>query len=97
MARAKVDFHVVDHGTICLLYANTRRAKQWVEDNLPQDRMQYADASVVEPRCIDDITDGYARTIWTSNSPEPRSPADREPVLSIRCSFLFLARASLVS
>ncbi len=58
MARAKVDFQVVDHGTVCLLYANTRRAKQWVKDNLPQDQMRYADASVVEPRYIDDITDG---------------------------------------
>jgi len=58
MARAKVDFQIVDHGTICLLYANTRRAKQWVKDNLPQDHTRYADASVVEPRHIDDITDG---------------------------------------
>ena len=30
MARAKVDFQVVDHGTFYLLYANTRRARQWV-------------------------------------------------------------------
>jgi len=58
MARAKVDFQVVDHGTIFLLYANTRRAKQWVRDNLPPDHIRYADASVVEPRYIDDITDG---------------------------------------
>jgi len=58
MAPAKVDFQVVDHGTVCLLYANTRRAKQWVRVNLPQDQMKYADALVVEPRCIDDITDG---------------------------------------
>jgi hypothetical protein len=58
MARAKVDFQVVDHGTIFLLYANTHRARQWVNENLPPDHVRYADASVVEPRCIDDITDG---------------------------------------
>jgi len=58
MARAKVDFRVVDHGTICLLYANTRRAKQWVEENLPQDHARYADASVIEHRHINDVTDG---------------------------------------
>jgi len=58
MARDKVDFQVVDHGTIFLLYANTRRARRWVEENLPQDHIRYADASVVEPRYIDDITDG---------------------------------------
>jgi hypothetical protein len=57
MERAKVDFQVVDHGTIYLLYANTRRAKQWVKENLPQDQMKYADALVVEHRYIDVITD----------------------------------------
>jgi len=58
MARPKVDFRVVNHGTIYLLYPNTRRAKQWVRDNLPRDHMKYADASVVEPRYIGDIIDG---------------------------------------
>jgi hypothetical protein len=58
MARDKADFLIVDHGTLYLLYPNTRRARQWVKENLPPDRMQYADASVVEPRYIDDITDG---------------------------------------
>ena len=58
MARDKVDFRVVDHGTIFLLYANTRRARQWVKENLPPDHMKYADASVVEHRYIGDIIDG---------------------------------------
>ncbi len=57
MARDKVDFQVVDHGTLFLLYPKTRRARQWVKENLPQDHIKYADASVVEPRYIDDITD----------------------------------------
>jgi len=61
MAGAKVDFHVVDHGTIYLLYPNTRRAKQWVKDNLPPNHLKYADASVVEPRFIADIIDGIQR------------------------------------
>ena len=58
MADDKVDFQIVDHGTLYLLYPNTRRAKQWVKENLPQDHVKYADASVVEPRYIDDILDG---------------------------------------
>jgi hypothetical protein len=58
MGDDKVDFRIVDHGTLYLLYPNTRRAKQWVKENLPPDQMTYADASVVEPRYIDDITDG---------------------------------------
>jgi hypothetical protein len=61
MARPKVDFRVVDHGTIYLLYPNTRRAKQWVKENLPPDHMKYADASVVEHRYICDIIDGIQR------------------------------------
>jgi hypothetical protein len=58
MPRAKADFQVVNHGGIYLLYPNTRRAKQWVKDNLPPDHIQYADASVVESRYIGDILDG---------------------------------------
>ena len=58
MGDDKVDFQIVNHGTLYLLYPNTRRARQWVKDNLPQDHVKYADASVVEPRYIDDILDG---------------------------------------
>ena len=58
MGDDKMDFQIVNHGTLYLLYPNTRRARQWVKDNLPQDHVKYADASVVEPRYIDDILDG---------------------------------------
>ncbi len=58
MRRFKADFQVVNHGTIYLLYPNTLRAKEWVKDNLPQDHMKYAGASVVEHRYIADIIDG---------------------------------------
>jgi hypothetical protein len=58
MPRAKVDFQVVNHGSLYLLIPNTLRAKQWVRDNLPQDHMKYDDASVIEHRYIGDIIDG---------------------------------------
>jgi hypothetical protein len=58
MPRAKMDFQVVNHGTLYLLIPNTPRAKQWVRDNLPQDQMKYDDASVIEHRYIGDIIDG---------------------------------------
>jgi hypothetical protein len=58
MPPAKVDFQVVNHGTIYLLYPKTRRARQWVKDNLPQDHTKYNDASVIEHRYIGDIIDG---------------------------------------
>jgi len=56
--RSKVDFQVVNHGSIYLLYPNTLRAKQWVKDNLPQDHMQYGGASLVGHRHIADIING---------------------------------------
>lgn len=58
MSRDKVDFRLVDHGIICLLYANTHRAKRWVKKNLPRDHVKFGDASLVGQRFIDDITDG---------------------------------------
>ena len=58
MPRAKVDFQVVNHGTLYLLYPNTPRAKEWVRDNLPQNHMKYDDASVIEHRYTGDIIDG---------------------------------------
>ena len=58
MSRDKVDFRVVDHGAIFLLYPNTRRARRWVRENLPQDHVKFADASLVGQSFIDDVTDG---------------------------------------
>jgi hypothetical protein len=56
MRLPKADFHVVEHGTIYLLYPNTLRAKQWAKDNL-KDHMEYGGASVVELRYIAGIID----------------------------------------
>jgi hypothetical protein len=61
MARSKVDFQVVDFRTVYLLQPNTRRAKRWVQDNLPRDHVKYAGASVVEHRYIGDIIDGIQK------------------------------------
>ena len=58
MPRPKVDFQVINHGTLYLLIPNTPRAKQWVQDNLPRDHIKYDDASVIEHRYIGDIIDG---------------------------------------
>jgi len=58
MPRAKVDFQVINHGTLYLLIPNTPRAKQWVTDNLSRDHTKYNDASVIEHRYIGDIIDG---------------------------------------
>jgi hypothetical protein len=73
MRLPKADFHVVDHGTIYLLYPNTLRAKQWVRDNL-KDHMQFGGASVVELRYIADVIDDIQSDqldIAVSSSPFP--------------------------
>ena len=74
MPRAKVDFQIVNHGTLYLIYPITPRAKRWVEKNLPQDHMKYAEASVVEHRYIGDIIDGIQADeldIAASKGPAP--------------------------
>jgi hypothetical protein len=53
-----VDFLIADYGAIFLLHPNTRRARRWVEENLPQDHVRFADASLVGLRFIDEVTDG---------------------------------------
>jgi hypothetical protein len=52
------DFAVSNHGTIILLQPLTRAANEWVEENLPADRLHYAGAVVIEPRYLADIVDG---------------------------------------
>jgi hypothetical protein len=52
------DFAVENHGTIVLLQPLTRAANEWIESNLPADRLHYAGAVVIEPRYLADIVDG---------------------------------------
>ena len=58
MPRAKVDFQVINHGTLYLLIPKTPRAMQWVRDNLSPNHTKYDDASVIEHRYIGDIIEG---------------------------------------
>ena len=53
------DFEIADHGSICLLTPMTEAAHDWVEQNLPEDRMTWGQCSiVVEPRCLPPIIHG---------------------------------------
>lgn len=54
----KPDFFIVDHGSVVLLTASTERAREWVDERLPEDRTSWGSATVVEPRYIVDIVDG---------------------------------------
>ena len=49
------DFIVECHGSIFLLRPLTLAASSWIEENLPQDRMTFGVAVIVEHRYIADI------------------------------------------
>lgn len=53
------DFHVTNHGSICVLTALTDGARDWVNEHLPEDRQTWGtDGTVVEPRYLPAILDG---------------------------------------
>jgi hypothetical protein len=54
----KPDFVVENHGTIFLLQPFSPAANSWVEENLPEDRLTFDGAVVVEHRYIADIVRG---------------------------------------
>ena len=54
------DFLLVDHGSIFVLNAMSDAAKQWEDDNLPDDAVTWCRGTVIEPRYITDILEGIA-------------------------------------
>jgi hypothetical protein len=52
------DFFVENHGTIFLLQPLSPAANSWIEENLPEDRMTFGGAVVVEHKYISDIVRG---------------------------------------
>jgi hypothetical protein len=52
------DFRVENHGTLFLLRPLTPAAGSWVKENLPEDRLTFGHAVVVEHRYIADIVHG---------------------------------------
>ena len=55
---AFADFIVENHFTIFLLRPLTPAAESWVEEFLPEDRMTFGSAVVIESRYIADIVHG---------------------------------------
>ena len=53
-----IDFSISDEGSLFLLTPNNPIAQEWVEDNLPSERLGFGNSVVVEPRYIQDITWG---------------------------------------
>ena len=62
------DFHISDHGSVCILYPNTPEACAWASDNLPDDCMRWGPLGVViEPRYIGAIREGIINDGLTIN------------------------------
>jgi len=59
--KPSVDFTVQNESSIFLLQPQTESARRWVDEFLPEDRMEFAGAIVVEHRYIQDIVDGIRR------------------------------------
>lgn len=58
VSQKEIDFVIEDNGSIILLRPITEAAKEWIEEHLPEDRMYFGNAVVVEPRYIADIASG---------------------------------------
>jgi hypothetical protein len=54
------DLRIQDEGSLVLLYSETQRGQDWIEDNVaPNEGISWANASrVLEPRYVNDIVVG---------------------------------------
>ena len=59
--KPSADFTIQNEGSIFLLQPCTDAARSWVEEFLPEDRLEFAGAIVVEHRYIQDIVHGIRR------------------------------------
>jgi hypothetical protein len=46
------DFICENHGSVFLLRPISPAAFEWIEENLPNDRLTFGNATVIEPRCV---------------------------------------------
>jgi hypothetical protein len=52
------DFRVRDEGSLVLLWPVTAAARDWVNEHLPEDRLRWMSATVIEHRYVGDILAG---------------------------------------
>ena len=53
-----MDFVLTDHGSIAVLRPVTDEAREWVDENLPDDAQWFGRGVVIEPRYVGDIVEG---------------------------------------
>jgi hypothetical protein len=54
------DFSFTDHGSVTILTPLTQDAREWVEQNIPEDAQRWAGGVVIEPRYAPNILEGLA-------------------------------------
>jgi hypothetical protein len=60
MALSDNDFLLFDHGSVLILRPDSDAARDWVDDNLPDDALWFGGGVAIEPRYIGPIVDGIA-------------------------------------
>ena len=58
VGKIRHDFWLQNEGSIVLLHPLTDRAKEWIEEHIPEDAQSFGDAVVIEPRYVSDIVAG---------------------------------------
>ena len=52
------DFRLDNHGSICILYAESVNGRDWAVEYLPEDSQRWAGGYVIEPRYVENIVNG---------------------------------------
>jgi hypothetical protein len=70
------DALIENHGSLVLLLPVSTAAFDWIEENLPDDRMNFGHAVVVEPRYLLHIVFGMmnAGLVLRNDNPRPLTP-----------------------
>ncbi len=55
---SKPDLMFEYHGSIVLLHALTNEGVDWIDENLPEERIEWGGAIAIEPRYADNIAEG---------------------------------------
>lgn len=58
MAEAQPDVVVTNHGSIITLALKTQAAREWVDENVPDDAPYFGGQLAVEPRFFDNLVGG---------------------------------------
>jgi hypothetical protein len=62
--KPSADFTIQNEGSIFLLHPCTDAARSWVDEFLPEDRMEFAGAIVVEHRYIGSLVERLRSEGW---------------------------------